>query len=605
VTSREKPGEWRNVDYHDVCILFRRFETWGYDGKRSDVTRKYVQCLEARGIPQLLVGGKAFHGREEIETMRTALAAIEWPEDELSIYATLRGSLFGITDEELLEYRHRYQRLKPFAIPGDLPEHLRPIGDALRFLATLHRGRNYRPVADSLRRLFTETRCHAGFVMRPSGKQVLANVMQLIEQARVYDESGALSFRGFIEQLLDEAEHSRASEAPVLEEGSEGVRLMTVHKAKGLEFPVVILADITCNDTRGRASRYVDADRNLAAMQLCGLTPIDLIRHEPKEVARDRSEAVRLAYVAATRARDLLVIPAVADERLDGKWLSVLNDAIFSLPGQRLESNPGCPDFGKDSTVRPWKFVDRADTTVKPGTYQRDGYAITWWDSKKLGLNVPIMLGIPQRELLGPNPPAGVLEADRERYASWRGERDAIVQAASSPAIRVETAIERSMRRADAPEVEIVSIDGRGAQHGARYGSLLHAILASVDLDASRDAIRRVTELQSRILGAPLHETESAVTAVEALLAHPLMRRASKSIRMRREVPLTLIDGDDMIEGITDLAFEEVEGWTVVDFKTDAEIAGRIEAYKRQVSIYAGAIAKATGRSASGVLVQL
>src|SRR5207253_6287200 len=131
--------------------------------------------------------------------------------------------LFGITDEELFEYRHRYQRLSLFAIPPDVPEHLKPIANALSFIAELHRSRNYRPVADTLRRLFIETRSHAGFVLRPSGKQVLANVMQLMEQARVYDESGALSFRGFVNHLLDEAEYGRASEAPVLEEGSEGV----------------------------------------------------------------------------------------------------------------------------------------------------------------------------------------------------------------------------------------------------------------------------------------------------------------------------------------------------------------------------------------------
>src|SRR6185436_1207879 len=155
------------------------------------------------------------------------------------------------------------------------------------------------------------------------------NVMQLMERARVYDESGALSFRGFVTQLTDEAEHSRTSEAPVLEEGSEGVQLMTVHKAKGLEFPVVILADITCNLTPQNASRHVDAARNLCAMSLCGLRPVDLIRHEAEELERERAEAVRLAYVAATRARDLLVVPVLADEQLENKWVSVLNDALY------------------------------------------------------------------------------------------------------------------------------------------------------------------------------------------------------------------------------------------------------------------------------------
>ena len=95
-----------------VCILFRRFVSFG-----SDVTRPYVDALEARGVRHLLVGGRAFHDREEIETLRAALAAIEWPDDELSVFATLRGALFAIGDEELLEYRHRFPRAPP-PVPG-------------------------------------------------------------------------------------------------------------------------------------------------------------------------------------------------------------------------------------------------------------------------------------------------------------------------------------------------------------------------------------------------------------------------------------------------------------------------------------------------------
>ena len=83
-----------------VCILFRRFLSFG-----EDVTQPYVQALEARGVRHVLVGGKTFHDREEVETIRAALAAVEWPDDELSVFATLRGALFAIGDEELFEWK--------------------------------------------------------------------------------------------------------------------------------------------------------------------------------------------------------------------------------------------------------------------------------------------------------------------------------------------------------------------------------------------------------------------------------------------------------------------------------------------------------------------
>ena len=118
-----------------VCLLFRRFVSFG-----TDITRAYVDALEARGVNHLLVGGRAFHGREEIETLRAALAAVEWPDDQLSVFATLRGALFAIGDEELLEYRHRYAKaFHPFRIPPELPTHLQPIADALRVLAAAAR----------------------------------------------------------------------------------------------------------------------------------------------------------------------------------------------------------------------------------------------------------------------------------------------------------------------------------------------------------------------------------------------------------------------------------------------------------------------------------
>src|SRR6186713_2486477 len=110
------------VSAKHVCLLFRRFVSW-----ENDVTRPYVEALEARGIPHVLVGGRAFHEREEIEAIRAALAAVEWPDDELSVFATLRGPFFAVGDEALLEWTHRFglttpqgfrrAHLHPFRVP--------------------------------------------------------------------------------------------------------------------------------------------------------------------------------------------------------------------------------------------------------------------------------------------------------------------------------------------------------------------------------------------------------------------------------------------------------------------------------------------------------
>ena len=209
------------------------------------------------------------------------------------------------------------------------------------------------------------------FALEHGGEQVLANVLHVAELARRYETDGGISFRGFIEELREQAEDGQAGEAPILEEGSDGVRLMTVHKAKGLEFPVVILADMTAKIRSASASRYIDSERGACAIRIAGCSPFDLIQHEPEELARDEAEGVRLAYVAATRARDLLVVPAVGDEEREG-WIDPINRAIYPpIEARRQQiAAPGCPAFKSKDSVLMRPNGDPASTnTVAPGLH--------------------------------------------------------------------------------------------------------------------------------------------------------------------------------------------------------------------------------------------
>jgi ATP-dependent exoDNAse (exonuclease V) beta subunit len=659
VTERDpaSPDERRPISARHICLLFRRFDSWG-----TDVTRPYVEALEARDISHLMVGGKSFHVREEVQTMRAALCAIEWPDDELSVFAALKGSLFAIGDAELLEYRHRYRRLHPYRIshprPDDIsgepvPEHLQPIVESLQLLQSLHRDRNYRPVAETIVRLLEATRAHAAFALRPWGEQVLANVLHVAEMARAYEESGGISFRGFVERLREEAESGEAPEAPILEEGSDGVRIMTVHKAKGLEFPVVILADVTAKLTRSHASRYIAPEQELCAVQIAGWSPVDLLEHDKEELARDKAEGVRIAYVAATRARDLLVIPAVGDdpfelgwEAVNAWWVSPLNPAIYPDRTQRRHpaKATNCPVFGQESVLsRPsgdWAVtgnvcpglhnfesgpaptesgVPGPESRVS-GTARLDSYGVVWWDPSKLKLGAEMQFGIRQKELLQ-EVDREVVEADRKVYADWRASRDEAVARGSQPSLVVKTATEWAAGTAVSPPrpagvsptqgfpVTTIDVD-RDLERpaGPRYGALVHAVLATIPLDASSNQIHEVATLQGRILGATAQEVGSAAKVVVAVLDHPLMaraREAAKHGRCRRESPVTLSVEGTLVEGVVDVAFLEEDRWTVLDFKTDRELEKRLEDYRRQVGIYADAIASATGQKAEAILMRV
>ncbi|MCM3873293.1 MAG: UvrD-helicase domain-containing protein, partial [Pyrinomonadaceae bacterium] len=166
VSERGRP-ERVPLQARHICLLFRRLRHFS-----TDVARAYVQALEAHRIPHLLVGGSSFHSREEVEAIRNALTAVEWPNDELAVFATLKGPLFAFTDSQLLAYRTLCLRLHPFQRPpDDLPESLTEVAEALGILRDLHRRRNNRPVAETIGTLLAVTRAHAGFANWPTGEQ--------------------------------------------------------------------------------------------------------------------------------------------------------------------------------------------------------------------------------------------------------------------------------------------------------------------------------------------------------------------------------------------------------------------------------------------------
>src|SRR5262249_43562431 len=153
----------------------------------------------------------------------------------------------------------------------------KPVGDALDVLARLHRARNRTPIADTVAMLLAETRAHAGIAIWPAGEQALGNLLRVQDMARRFEAGGAPAFRAFVTKMNEDAERGGASEAPVVEEGTDGVRIMTVHRAKGLEWPVVILVDPAASLTHREPSRYVDPKRKLWAMPLCGASPKELL----------------------------------------------------------------------------------------------------------------------------------------------------------------------------------------------------------------------------------------------------------------------------------------------------------------------------------------
>ena len=380
---------------------------------------------------------------------------------------------------------------------------------------------------------------------------------------------------------------------------------MTVHRAKGLEFPVVILADIGANIAAQTPSRYVDPERGLCAVRLAGWSPWDLLDHEEDELARDAPRACasptwpRRARATCSWSRRWATIRS----RADGRRRATAGSSRSSAPSIRRPSGGGRPRPRRLSGLRGGQRAGRdriatrrAATTCSPGLHvlRRDG-------RRRYPRRVVGSAGArPRRAAALRHPPPGpdrgrrapsVLEADRRELsglAARAGGGARAGRAAHAFAVRtvdrVGAARRPRSRTRRSPEVErVVDAASRGpatrrARASARSCTPSWPRCA---LDAGRDAIAEMAEppgAHPRRAGRRGRRRRRPSSRPRS--PHPLMARAREAWRAR---PVPSRDADHrgrepdgaILEGVLDLAFEEDDGWTVVDFKTQAEMPAR------------------------------
>lgn len=593
-----------------VAILFRQFA-----GARTGPsgTERLAQELTKHGVPHVVLGGSSLGGREEAHAIATALRAIEVPDDALVVYATLRGLLFGLTDEVLFEWSETFGSVRATHLPkpeelasgddADKAARLQTVLEALGIIDELHRRRNARPVGETLAALLSATRAHVGFGLSPSAEQAFLQIAAIEQIAASHERNGGLSFASFID-ALDALENERMSAAEEsIDDERGGVRIMTVHRAKGLEFPVVLLADPAEGSARA-PDKFVDVGRNLGVLSLAGCAPWDLLEARETELARATAEGARLAYVAATRAADLLIVPVVGDDPTfppDG-WLT---------PIARALTTPS-PITGPDLVRNRPDEVERPTRSLAAGVHTTLGGPVLFFDPNDLGGPPKSALGVRAVELVSKDADPSQVAADLAEWERAEASRRAAIEAGGRPARRIETVTKRAKASAlvEAPErdVEVLAV-GRatGRPGGKRFGNLVHLVLATVSLDADATEIGSVARSVGRLLGAEEGEPEAAALAVGAALAHAMFDRARASQNVRREVPVTISQSErDMVDGIVDLAFEESGMVVVVDYKTDDPSLLRPEhlvAYRTQVDLYARAIERATGKPVHAALL--
>lgn len=349
VADRSADGGRRTLQFRDIVILLRADKAWA---------PSFIEQLKAFGIPAHAELGGGYFEAVEVQTMLSLLQTIDNPLQDIPLAAALRSPMFGFTGEDLARIRIIGGKGSSFyeavgAAASAPPQERKPAEEELRekakrFVMALEPWRTaarQESLADLILRLYRDTGYYDFVGGLPGGAQRQANLRALYDRARQYE---ATSFRGlfrflrFIERLRD----SGADLAPAraLGETEDVVRIMSVHKSKGLEFPVVFMAGLGKKFNRGDEKepflihkelgfgpRFVDPELGVAYPTLPQLA----IRRKLRSEAL--AEEMRVLYVALTRAKEKLIL--VGAEKDAAKKLDAWNEAARGSDALRLPAH--------------------------------------------------------------------------------------------------------------------------------------------------------------------------------------------------------------------------------------------------------------------------
>jgi ATP-dependent helicase/nuclease subunit A len=349
----DRPHTGRSVQYSDIALLFRAMTNVGV----------YESAFRRANIPYQTVLGRGFYEREEVTDLIQLLRFLDNKTDELALAAVLRSPLCGISDNALLALRcgpwlnevGTGDQLRHFTQTRNLFKALRQHRDiafisdeehdlldrAADLIKELVERRHHYPIGNLLRFAVEQSEFMTVVAATFDGAQRLANVQRLFTLAERFERSGTHLIRDFVRYVEEfEAIGSRESEGQI-DEGTNAVRLMTIHQAKGLEFPIVILPElqrysrvpdnwVLLDRHRGLTLKVPDGRGKLVA----GCT---FNRFEKRNAWREHFESMRLLYVAATRAQDRLILSGTTKD-LDK--LGARSDTWFNWIWQSLELPP-------------------------------------------------------------------------------------------------------------------------------------------------------------------------------------------------------------------------------------------------------------------------
>ncbi|MGF0117433.1 UvrD-helicase domain-containing protein [Promicromonospora sp. Marseille-Q5078] len=562
---------WRPVRPGDIAVLVPA---------RTSLPQ-LEDALDAAGVPYRAEASSLVYEAAEVRDLLACARAVADTSDELSLVTALRSPLFGCGDDDLWRWKHAGGRFTVFSTlegttaPGASDG---PVAEALAWLRDLYFRSRWATPSEVLGAIVDGRRMLEVAAPDPRSRDVWRRLRFVVDQARAWGEVSHGGLRAYLAWAAHQGtETTRVAESVLPETDVDAVRVMTVHAAKGLEFPMVVLSGMTSQSRRRAGVKLLWPEGGGYSVRFrAGVETDDFDVVQPVDEQMDELEKRRLLYVAATRARDHLVVSL---HRVDG--------SKAGSAAKLLADEGGAGSLGEE------RFASASDGDASGSGGVR---------------------GAREDDGVGPLPPydewlAGVTAArassDRDAAISasgLEGTEPALVLAAPDAVAEGQA---KGGRDLELPPWS----KGR---YGSAIGRAVHAVLQAVDL-ATGDGVEEAVAAQCVVEGVV--GTEDLVAAlVRSALASDLVQRAAQREHWRETYVGTLDDNPDsdgtVLEGYVDLVFRDDDGTlVVVDYKTDAVPPGaypsRLEYYAPQLRAYARCLGDATGATVRAELLFL
>lgn len=622
-------GKTRPVKYSDIVILLRS------PAGRASV---FTQVFHERDIPLYADVGESYFRAPELEVFVNLLRIIDNKRQDIPLLSVLRSPIGGFTTAELLQIRLLQKKGDFWACMQAGTELENWAGEALADklrvfmlqLAGWQEDAKFTPLDELICKLWDETGYYDYVGGLPAGRQRQANLQFLWEQARSFmaiAEGGLFRFLEFIEAVQMGGRDLGMPQ--IINENDDVVRLLSVHKSKGLEFPVVIVAglgsrfnlrdlsaEVLLHKDLGVSPLYTDTDRSVRRAGRWHAVMKNKLRQE------SLSEELRILYVALTRAQQKLILLGSV-----GVWPRALQR--WQLPANAynlLHSGSPLDWLGKVLTdvvpVTDWKKAENGETLLLQDEAWNFSFQLLRRGNLQIGLRRADQRRAERLEWLQ-NLRRLQVSADLAAFMEWRYPYQ---QAAALPAKLSVTGVIREMEadrewwpaRSERPlTVSLEETAARGLS-GMAYGALLHRVLSCLDwqqTDAPAAIKQQLRDMcaQEIILSAELEQIDTGI--IYGLACSELGKRIRAARRLYREAPFTLrMTAEELglkadllpreeilLQGIIDLYFYEDDGSLVlVDYKTDHIVPEAEEEmkrrYGRQIKLYRLALERITQR---------